>query len=337
MISSDYIKTDRSKLRLIRYAIQWTIFSLVLYAGFKFYLFVESLEKGTIPTFDRPPSVDGFMPIGAFMALRLLLSEGIFDPVHPSGLVILGGAFLIAFLFRKSFCGWVCPVGTLSELVFKIGRTIAGRNLKMPVYIDYPLRSIKYLLMAFFLYVILIKMTPQSIWSFLNTPYWKVADIKLLNFFKEPTSTTLLVLFLLFFFSLFYKNFWCRYLCPYGALLGLLAVFGPSRIKRDKERCINCSLCSKNCPSSLPVDKKKLVHSPECTGCLTCVSYCPSKGALDMSIAGKVISPIFFSLIVIGLFFGLILLAKVTGHWKSSVPPEEIIELMPYLHRLVHP
>jgi len=337
MRSSDYIKTDRSKLRLIRYAIQWTIFGLVLYAGVKFYLFVESLDKGIIPNFDRPPSVDGFMPIGAFMALKLWLSEGIFDPVHPSGLVILGGAFLISFLFRKSFCGWVCPVGTLSELVFKIGRLIAGRNLKMPVYVDYPLRSVKYLLMAFFLYVILIKMTPQSIWSFLNTPYWKVADIKLLKFFVEPSSTTIIVLFLLFFLSLFYKNFWCRYLCPYGALLGLLAFFGLSRIRRDKERCINCGLCSKNCPASLPVDKKRLVHSPECTGCLTCVSYCPSKGALDMSIGGKVISPFLFSLLAIAIFFGLILLGRLTGHWKSSVPPQELIELIPYLPRLMHP
>jgi len=337
MKGSDYIKTDRSKIRLIRYGVQWAIFSLVLYAGVLFYLFVEDLEKGIIPTFKRPSSVDGFMPIGGFMALRLWLSEGIFDPVHPSGLVILGGAFIISFLFRKSFCGWVCPVGTLSELVSKSGRWIAGRSLKMPVYIDYPLRSVKYLLMTFFLYVILIKMTPQSIWSFLNTPYWKVADIKLLKFFVEPSSTTLIVLFVLFLFSLFYKNFWCRYLCPYGALLGLLAVFGPSRIKRDKERCINCGLCSKNCPSSLPVDKKRLVHSPECTGCLTCVSYCPSDGALDMSIGGKVIPPFLFSLLAIGIFSGLIILGKLTGHWSSSVSPEELMELMPYLNRLVHP
>ncbi len=327
----------RGYVRYLRYLIQWAIFFLVIYGGYRFYLFVRALEEGILPSFKRPSLVDGFMPIGGLMGLKLWIAEGILDPVHPAAVVILAGALLISFFMRKAFCGWICPVGTLSELVFKTGKRIWGRNFTLPLYVDYPLRTIKYILMAFFLYVILIKMTPESIKVFLQTPYWKVADIKLLKFFTEMPVNTATVLGGLFVLSLFYKNFWCRYLCPYGALLGLLALAGPSKIKRYEDKCINCKLCSRNCPSNLPVDRKTYVHSPECTGCLTCVSYCPSKDCLEITFAGKVIAPALFIAIALCIFYGLIIYAMATGNWSSRTPHHELLELIPFLERLMHP
>jgi hypothetical protein len=70
--------------------------------------------------------------------------------------------------------------------------------------------------------------------------------------------------------SLFIQNFWCRYLCPYGALLGLTSWLSPLRIRRDAHACIDCSKCAKPCPSALPVDKLVTIKSAECTGCLEC-------------------------------------------------------------------
>lgn len=328
---------NRGSLRKLRYLVQWSIFAIVIYGGYRFYLFVDSLERGIVPSMERPSLVDGFMPIGGLMGLKLWLMEGLFDPVHPAAIVILGGAFLLAFFLRKSFCGWICPVGTLSELVYKTGGIIFGRNFKPPLYIDYPLRSVKYILMAFFIYVIIIRMNTHATGAFLSTPYWKVADIKLLKFFTEMSPSTALVLLALLGLSLFYKNFWCRYLCPYGALLGLLAFIGPSRIKRDENRCIDCRLCSKNCPAQLPVDRKKYIHSPECTGCLTCVSYCPSAGCLEMTSAARTVNPLLFIAGLLSLFFGLILLGKATGNWKSQVPASQLIEIMPFIDSLMHP
>lgn len=328
---------NRGNLRKIRYLIQWSIFAIIVYGGYRFYLFVDNLERGIAPSFERPSLIDGFMPIGGLMGLKLWFIDGFFDPLHPAAIVILGGALSLAFFLRKSFCGWICPVGTLSELLYKTGGAIFGRNFRLPSIIDYPLRSVKYLLMAFFLYVILLKMNPQAIRVFLSTPYWKIADIKLLKFFTEMSSTTAIVLLALLGLSLLYKNFWCRYLCPYGALLGLLAFIGPSRIKRDKDKCVNCRLCSKNCPAYLPVDRKKYIHSPECTGCLTCVSYCPSKDCLGMTFGGSIINPLLFTGALLGLFFGLILFAKVTGNWRSHISASELIEIMPFMDRLMHP
>ncbi|MCX7793528.1 MAG: 4Fe-4S binding protein [Thermodesulfovibrionales bacterium] len=333
---SSEIKIKIMNIRTLRYLIQWGILSVVLYGGYKFYLFVDSLEKGLVPSFERPSIVDGFLPIGGLMAIKLWFMEGIFDPVHPAAIVILGSALLLALVLRKSFCGWICPVGTLSELLYKGGSRLFGKNFRLPVYLDYPLRSIKYLIMAFFIYVIIFKMNSQAIATFLSTPYWKVADIKMLKFFINPSTTTVIVLSALFVLSFLYKNFWCRYLCPYGALLGLLALISPSRIRRDKYKCISCKLCSKNCPSMLPVDRKKYIHSPECTGCLTCVSYCPSD-CLAITFGGRTLNPFLFTAGVLCLFFGLILLAKIIGKWKSHIYPHELLSLMPFIDKFSHP
>ncbi len=330
-------KNRRSNLRYLRYVIQWVVFFSVLYAGYKFYIFVKILEDGLIPSIKRPPSVEGFMPIGALMALKLFIVEGIFDTVHPAGLVIFISVLMISILFKKSFCGWICPVGTLSEVTWKMGRLLFKKNFILPIYIDYPLRSIKYLLMAFFLYVILIKMSSNEIISFLNSPYWKVADIKLLKFFIDISTTTLITLLSLFVLSFLYKNFWCRYLCPYGALLGLLSIMSPFKIKRNISSCINCGSCARNCPSLIAVDKKKSIYSPECSGCMTCLSYCPEKGVLDFGIGNLRVSPYLFIISVLIIFYGLIIYAKIIDRWQSSVTVYELLNLMPYLDLFVHP
>ncbi|KAB2831926.1 MAG: 4Fe-4S binding protein [Candidatus Dadabacteria bacterium] len=142
----------------------------------------------------------------------------------------------------------------------------------------------------------------------------------------------------LFGLSLLYKNFWCRYLCPYGGFLGLLSTASPVKIRRNAGACINCGLCAKNCPSLLPVDTKTVVRSPECTGCLTCVSHCPAMGALDAAISGgRAVRPEIYAAAVAVVFFGIVLIARITGKWHSSLPAEELLQLMPFLDRLSHP
>jgi polyferredoxin len=330
-------KFNRQYLRKVRYAFQWGLFALVLYSGYRFYLFTEHFASGARQV-ERPPMVDGFLPIGSLMTLKLWLAEGIFDRVHPAGLVIFASALVMSLLLRKSFCGWVCPVGALSEQVFRLGGRIFGRNLNIPKYVDYPLRSLKYLLMAFFLHVVLVKMDGAAIAAFLNTPYWKIADVRMLHFFTKMSATTMVVLSALMLLSLPFKNFWCRYLCPYGALVGILGCLSPTRITRNEDACIHCERCTRSCPSLLPVGEKKRVRSPECTGCLTCVSNCPARGALDMALPGRrPIRPMLYAALVTVVFLGIIGAARATDHWHSDVTYEEYKALVPVAGRFEHP
>jgi polyferredoxin len=172
-------------------------------------------------------------------------------------------------------------VGTVSEYLWKLGRKLFRRNFRLPGWVDIPLRGLKYLLLGFFLWAV-SSMSASAIAAFMRSPYGVVADVKMLNFFRFIGTTGLMVLGALVVASVLVQNFWCRYLCPYGALLGLASVFSPLRIRRNVAACIDCAKCAKACPSALAVDKLVKITSAECTGCLECVAVCPAEGALRM-------------------------------------------------------
>ena len=94
------------------------------------------------------------------------------------------------------------------------------------------LRSLKYLLLGLFLYAV-APCPSSAIRAFLEGPYGMVDDVKMLNFFRYLGVTGGAVVALLVAASVFVENFWCRYLCPYGALMGLAALASPLRIRRD--------------------------------------------------------------------------------------------------------
>ncbi len=333
-------KIDRSYIRYIRYAVQWSLVLFLIYAGYHFYLFVNFYADGGTgaPPVGRPPSVEGFLPIGALMALKLWITTGIFDRVHPAGLVIFVSAIVLAAALKKAFCGFICPVGALSDITWKIGRKAFGRNFSMPSFVDYPLRALKYILMLFFIYVVFVRMSSAGIAQFLESDYYRIADVKMLYFFTEMTTAAAAILSLLFVFSLFFKNFWCRYLCPYGALLGLVSLCSPVKITRNESACIDCGKCARNCPSFLPVDRKTIVRSPECTGCLTCVSCCPAEGALDAAVMKKrKMRPFVFIVMAVLLFFGVVGAGMLTGRWNSSVMPSDYSRAIAQASVFEHP
>lgn len=61
---------------------------------------------------------------------------------------------LTSLLMKKPFCSWLCPEGTLSEWLWRVGRNILGRTCRLPRWADIPLRGLKYLLLGFFVFVI---------------------------------------------------------------------------------------------------------------------------------------------------------------------------------------
>ncbi len=153
----------------------------------------------------------------------------------------------------------------------------------MPRWLDLPMRGFKYLLLGFFAWAI-STMSVLGIQDFMRSPYGLIADVKMLNFFRHIGETGLIVLGIFVVTSVFVPNFWCRFLCPYGALLGFVSLLSPARIRRKAEPCIDCGKCAKACPASLPVDKLLSIKSVECTGCMECVTVCPAESALYMGL-----------------------------------------------------
>ncbi len=310
----------RRHLRKLRYAVQSAFLFLCGMTGYLFYSYVVQLENHGISFTQRPPSVDAFLPIAGLMSFKYFLFTGIIKPVHPAAFVMFVAIVAVSVLLKKGFCGWICPVGTLSQYFWMAGEKVFGKNFRMQKYADIAMRSIKYMLMAFFL-IAIWRMSLKQLALFFSSDYFKTADIRTMKFFTEMSRTTFWSLCFIGGLSLVYKNFWCRYLCPYGALLGLLSSFSPVKIKRTEENCVHCGACSRNCPALLPVEEKQMVNSPECFGCMTCVSHCPSAGALDITVrAGltrKVFSPYIYPAALLLIFYLVILTGILTGNWHG--------------------
>ncbi len=329
----------------LRHAFQFAFLLLNVWIGGQFYLWVRHFEiAGGVFAPTRPAGVDGWLPISGLMSLKFWALTGHILAIHPAALFLLVAFLGIAFLFRKAFCSWLCPVGTISEYLWRAGHKLLGRNLRPPRWLDIPLRGLKYLFLGFFLWAV-SAMSAGAIRSFMYSPFGIIADVKMLNFFLFLSATAVIVLALLVTGSLFIQNFWCRYLCPYGGLLGLVSLLSPLRIRRNPDTCIDCAKCAKACPSFLPVDQLVTIRSAECTGCMECVAICPAEGALDMSL------PRAFGLaqrnnrmpawaLAVGIaviFLGIVGFAKSEGYWQSRVDNATYQQLVPHANEATHP
>src|SRR5512140_794251 len=136
------MKLPRTYLRPLRYAVQFGFLLLTLLIGYEFYGFVQHFEIPGSPLVQRPASVDAFLPIGGLMAFKYFLLTGIVDPVHPSGFILFVAILGVSLVLKKGFCGWLCPIGTLSQYVWMAGAKVFGRNFRIARFWDISLRSL---------------------------------------------------------------------------------------------------------------------------------------------------------------------------------------------------
>jgi len=355
---------DRSQR--IRLAVQSLFILLNVFLGVQFYFFVRYFETAsTGPHVSRPAGVDGWLPIAGLMNVRYLLATGHIPAIHPAAMVLFLVFTAMSLVLKRAFCSWLCPVGTLSEYLWKLGRKLFGRNLVLPRWLDLALRSIKYLLMAFFV-VIIGGMSAAALEDFMVQPYGILADVKMLHFFLHMSATALAIIAVLALLSVVIKNFWCRYACPYGAVMSLASLFSPFKIRRDNEVCVECGKCARACPQDLPVDRLIQVRSVECTACLECVASCATANALQFALpprrapaagaasvaaypaakpadltparwSGRILQPFAAVLVLAALFFGGVTLARLTHHWQTNVSDDAYRQLIPQADEQSHP
>lgn len=336
-----YTRRRGDRSQQIRLGVQ-SFFAIVsIGIGVQFVLWVRYFESGgTTMKVARPDGVEAWLPIASLMNLKDFLLTRTVPQMHAAGMFMLIAFMAISFLYGKAFCSWMCPVGTISEWLWQTGQMLFKRTWRPPRWLDVALRSFKYILLALFVSVVVTMPVPE-IRAFLGGDYGMVADVKMLNFFRHMGEATAIVLLVLTLLSLVVKNTWCRYFCPYGALMGLVRLAGPSRITRNPDACIDCAKCAKACPAGLPVDVLLTVHSSECTSCFSCVAACPAVGALDLTMrlprrraavpAWAVATGIMI------LFFGIVGYARAAGYWHTSLPDSVYFDLVPRADQFEHP
>src|ERR1035437_9989903 len=174
---------DRSQR--IRRVVQWLFVALNGWLGVQFFLWVRYFERGGEGLYvPRPAGAEGWLPIAGLMNFKYFLLTGHVPSIHPAAMFLFLSFLLMSLLLKKAFCAWLCPVGTFSEYLWKMGRKVLGHNLRLPRWADLPLRGLKYLLLGFFLFAV-GAMSAEALQGFMDTPYGLVADVKMLDFFRD--------------------------------------------------------------------------------------------------------------------------------------------------------
>jgi polyferredoxin len=305
--------------QFVRRVTQLLFLGTCLLIAVEFWQFAAALEQGARPAVARPPGVEAFLPISALVSLKYGLTTGVFNHIHPSALLILGFALAISFGVAKSFCSWVCPLGLLSESLYRVRKRLGLGAITIYGIPDTLLRSVKYLVLLFFVYTIFFQMKGPGLEGFIYSAYHMTADIKMLHFFTRISPGALGILATLVVLTFVFPYFWCRYLCPYGALMGMAGMVSPVKIRRNRETCTACGKCDRACPGRIRVSIRERVTSDECTACGRCVDACPEPETLSLG-PGLRMMPVAVAVFVAMVFLGGSMAARGAGIWQNRVP-----------------
>jgi len=139
----------------------------------------------------------------------------------------------------------------------------------------------------------------------------------------ELPWTGYLVMFIVLIGSLFVMRFWCSYFCPLGVIVGLIGKLGIFKIECDNEKCVSCGKCEKLCPMDVKIAKMGRIKTVECNSCLDCLEASHIKDAIGLRTAqnGKRLTPAFYPIILLVIFFGVIYSSKSLGIWIPGKGP----------------
>jgi polyferredoxin len=192
-------------------------------------------------------------------------------------------------------------VGSLQRIVGYIGFKILKKRFTVPAVLDKYFRAVKYVILGGLAVLsiangkLLLQMSVDDVFETYNIVFPGLAWLSMVLLFVTIIS------------SFFIDKFFCKYFCIQGAVAGVAGRFSPSSIVRSEDKCINCMLCTKTCPSNLEVHKMKKVTSAECFNCQECIVVCPKKGAITNSIAGIKI-PLVLFVVMAGILYILLTL-----------------------------
>ncbi len=273
-----YFVPKKQKKHLIRLVVQIFFLALIILISFNHF----RSEQGLPPLLIGAPSLHAVCPFGGVVTIYTYFTEGAFiQKIHQSTITLMWLIFSLTLLFGPVFCGWICPFGTVEEFIGKIGRKIFKKRYNHFIHpvIDKPLRYLRYIILM--LVVVNTAISGKLLFSNFD-PYFALFNI----WSSEVTRLSLLVLGLTLIGSLFVERPWCKYLCPYGALLGIFNFFRIVKLKRNEKTCINCKKCDQVCPMNIDISTSKTITDHQCISCLLCTDEiaCPVNNSLSFSL-----------------------------------------------------
>jgi polyferredoxin len=214
-------------------------------------------------------------------------------------------------LFGRFFCGFACAFGSLGDAMHAIYRWCCKKLKKKPLKIKESVAD-KLAMMKYVVLVLIVLLCYAGVYSKAQgTSPWDVFSmLHAGNFRLESYSVGIVLLVLILVGMCVQERFFCRFLCPMGAVFSLLPVLPALALHRDREACIpGCSACSRTCPAHVELPETgKFAVSGECFQCQKCIDICP-KGNIHCGIhaikGNEVVGTVIKALILLGLYIWL--------------------------------
>jgi NosR/NirI family nitrous oxide reductase transcriptional regulator len=185
-------------------------------------------------------------------------------------LVPLTIVVVLSILFGRFFCGWFCAFGAFNDFLFALSKKLFPKNrLRLNQKLDWFIKYLKYVVLAA---IVIFVWTLNLIATDSFDPWSAFAQLD--SIFQTGFSWALLVLALIGVGAMLIERFFCRYLCPLGAILAIISKIKLTTITKPGAQCNNCKLCSVSCPMNINLASVETVNSSECISCLKCISVC---------------------------------------------------------------
>ncbi len=224
-------------------------------------------------------------PIGALQYAVIGFESGAWLKLS---LYLFGFIAFLSVIFGRAFCGWACPFGALQDLISPVTKR-NNRFFRIPRM--WEARYMKYGVLG---------LVVVAAWAF-NTKWFCLFDPGGMVTATIPTLAVSrftddawgsgdylvmkIIYTIVFLIGIFIiSRAWCRFICPYGAMVAPFNKISVLHLKRDSDRCISCNRCSKSCPMNIDVVREE--RSAECILCGRCVEDCPVS-CLDLFASGK--------------------------------------------------
>ena len=267
---------------------------------------------------DQP--VTFFFQLDPLIGLTSLLSGHRLIPGFLWGV----GVLLITLFLGRVFCGFICPFGTIHHAIGAVRPALKGTRM-VRANQKTPAQRIKYFLLVFLLIGAIAGLNLSGLMDPIALFFRSMAlsvipglgvglrsvfdamansDFKVLRLASYGSEVLLapvfgyniqayqtawfigLVFLIIVFLNRIRPRFWCRVLCPLGALMGIFSMTSLLKLEKYPERCTNCNLCTKHCQGAASPHPDQVWEAAECIACFNCHNICPEE-ALAFSFSWK--------------------------------------------------
>jgi len=217
--------------------------------------------------------------ISVFSGIKSLYTAALAGTFSAAALmpqiILVVSVILITAVMGRFFCSFLCSFGAMGDLLMFIGRKLHLPHIAVPEETDSLLKNLKYVILA----LIVIPGWTFGITFLSGADPWTVfgmyATIKGWPGVSYLLTAGGLILAGIIAASLLIDRFFCRYLCPLGAIFSLVSRFRLFQIRKPRKNCGRCSACTRKCPMAIPLYEDDRVSSGECIDCFACADICP--------------------------------------------------------------